>query len=93
VLFDMDATRTLRCPGCQQHATARRQARPSRSSRGYGTAHRQLRDELIKQWAPGDPCAHCGGPMMDKTRLDLAHTEDRSGYRGLAHDVCNRGNR
>jgi len=31
--------------------------------------------------------------MMTKDDLDLAHTADRSGYRGLAHAECNRGNR
>jgi 5-methylcytosine-specific restriction endonuclease McrA len=35
-LFDMDATGTRRCPGCQPAATRRRQARPSSSSRGLG---------------------------------------------------------
>ena len=31
--------------------------------------------------------------MWDKTSLDLAHTTDRRGYRGLAHAECNRGGR
>jgi hypothetical protein len=31
--------------------------------------------------------------MMTKDDLDLAHKADRSGYRGLAHAECNRGNR
>ena len=83
-----------RCPPHQAAADARRDAqRGTPAQRGYGRAHRQLREKLLAQWKPGDPCAHCGQPMRDKSRLDLAHTADRSGYRGLAHDVCNRGNR
>jgi len=31
--------------------------------------------------------------MMSRENLDLAHTIDRTGYRGLAHAECNRGNR
>jgi hypothetical protein len=31
--------------------------------------------------------------MWSKQGLDLAHTADRTGYRGLAHAECNRGNR
>lgn len=83
-----------RCTRCQPAQDAKRDAqRGSTAQRGYGKAHRQLREKLLARWKPGDPCAHCGLPMQDKARLDLAHTEDRSGYRGLAHDVCNRGNR
>jgi len=35
-LFDLDLTGTLKCPGCQGIATARRNARPSSSERGLG---------------------------------------------------------
>jgi hypothetical protein len=31
--------------------------------------------------------------MWSAQGLDLAHTADRTGYRGLAHAECNRGNR
>lgn len=84
---------TTRCPEHQAAAAARRQARPSTTRRGYGASHQRLRARLIAQWTPGDPCAHCGQPMNDQNRIDLAHTADRTGYRGLAHDACNRGNR
>jgi hypothetical protein len=97
-LFDVDATRTMRCPPCQAHATATRQQRANTTARGYGSAHQKTKAELLEQWQPGDPCAHCQQPMTEADRysrdgLDLAHTGDRSGYRGLAHAACNRGNR
>lgn len=62
----------------------------SSAERGYGTAHQKLRRVLMKAWRPGDPCARCGRPMWDKKRIDLGHTDDRTGYRGLEHAYCNR---
>lgn len=91
-LFDMDTTGTQRCPACQATADARRNARTNTSRRGYGSAHQKKRDELLAKWRPGDPCARCGKPMWDKHTIDLGHTDDRTGYRGLEHRTCNRGN-
>jgi hypothetical protein len=78
---------------------ARTQASPT--ARGYGQAHRQLRDRLLAAWQPGDPCARCGRPMMYRwttdargrkvSAIDLGHTADRTGYVGLEHRACNRG--
>lgn len=90
MLFDADSTGTLRCPGCQQHATIKRNARAPRASRGYDHAHVAKRAELLTLFRPGDPCALCGQPMASKTGLDLAHNEDRTGWKGLAHARCNR---
>lgn len=92
-LFDLDSTGTQRCPACQAKATAQRNTRANTTQRGYGSAHQQARQQYLAAWQPGDACAHCGQPMWTKAGLDLAHTEDRSGYRGLAHAECNRGNR
>lgn len=90
-VFDGD---TQRCPVHQARADARLRARRgSTTQRGYGTAHQQLRAKLLAQWKPGDPCARCGKPMTDKTRIDLGHQDGKRGYRGLEHDTCNRGNR
>lgn len=90
-LFDADATRTLKCPGCQGIATQRRNARAPRASRGYDAAHDRKRAELLAAFQPGDPCALCGQPMASKANLDLAHNENRDGWKGLAHARCNRG--
>lgn len=94
----MDSAPGLRCPPCQRvhgQRTERQRAaiRGTTAQRGYDSKHQQLKAELLRQWQPGDPCAHCGQPMTSKTGLDLAHTGDRTGYRGLAHAACNRGNR
>lgn len=71
------------------------------ADRGYGTQHQALRRQRVKEWRPGDPCAHCGYPMLYRwlltpdgrrvSALDLPHTDDRTGYLpGLAHRACNR---
>ena len=50
-LFDLDLTGTLRCPACQATATAKRQARPNTTRRGYGGAHQKLRAKLLAEFA------------------------------------------
>lgn len=63
----------------------------SASQRGYGQAHKQARLEYLARHQPGDPCSRCGEPMNDPPDLlDLDHTDDRTGYLGLAHRSCNR---
>ena len=89
-LFDLDSTGSLKCPGCQQHATQQRNARTSTASRGYGAQHRQVRDQLLAAFQPGQLCVIGGEPLWTKENLDLAHNEDRSGWKGLA---CARHNR
>lgn len=65
--------------------------RPSRQQRGYGREHEELRAALLAALVPGSPCYRCGEPMWpDSQDIDLGHTEDRSGYRGLEHARCNR---
>lgn len=59
------------------------------ADRGYGYQHRKLRAVLVKD-AIGKPCVRCGMPMLQGQPLDLDHTDDRSGYRGMAHMSCNR---
>lgn len=82
---------SARCPACRQRHDRQR---GTTTQRGYDGRHKQARAKLIKAWHPGDPCAHCGKPMAGPaSSLDLAHTADRTGYRGLAHAECNRGNR
>jgi hypothetical protein len=62
----------------------------STAARGYGYEHRRIRRALLASLVPGTPCPHCHEPMHPSMALDLDHTEDRSGYRGLAHRSCNR---
>lgn len=69
----------------------------STTARGYGYEHQQRRlralAALRQREAMGaeTPCARCGRPVYSGQPLDLDHTDDRSGYRGLAHRRCNRG--
>lgn len=60
--------------------------------RGLGWTHRRARAAALSRLYDGQPCVRCGGPMYraDARLLDLDHTDDRSGYRGLAHRTCNR---
>ena len=65
--------------------------------RGYGAAHQAERALRLKQYRPGDPCAHCGQTItywplaVARQYVDLPHTQDRTGYlAGLAHRSCNR---
>jgi hypothetical protein len=71
--------------------------RGTTTDRGYGHTHRQLREQRLKQYRPGDLCAHGGEPMwwwplhIARDYLDLPHLPDRSGYLpGLA---CRNHNR
>lgn len=62
--------------------------RPSTSDRGYGAAHRDARFAGLDA-AVDTACVLCGGVMDDPARMHLDHTDDRSAYRGFAHDRCN----
>ncbi len=70
---------------------ARRSSRATESGTNTGP-HKTLRKRLLAQLAvhPGAPCPRCGQPMHPGQRLDLDHTDDRSGYLGLSHAACNR---
>jgi hypothetical protein len=90
-------------PGCPALLSARRgvsrcpahqRPRPTTTQRGYGPAHRRLRDQLIATYQPTDLCWRCGQPLgPDSSMLDLGHTDDRLGYMGLEHAACSRGHR
>jgi hypothetical protein len=95
-LFNLDSTGTLRCPACQKTATQKRNARAPRAGRGYDAAH----DRERRRW---EPVVAAGNgwctqrECLEETRYiapgapwDLAHNEDRTGYKGPAHRRCNR---
>lgn len=60
-----------------------------RSERGYDSDHESARRALLP-FAYGSPCPLCGQVMELGQPLDLDHTDDRSGYVGMAHARCNR---
>lgn len=55
----------------------------------YGYAHQRLRAALLPS-AIGRPCPRCGQTMRPGEPLDLDHTDNRAGYRGMCHSTCNR---
>lgn len=55
----------------------------------YGHSHQRLRAQLLPR-AYGKPCHFCNHPMLPGQQLDLDHTEDGHGYRGMTHSRCNR---
>ena len=89
-LYDRDATGTQRCPTCQPAATTARNKRRNTTARGYGRQHQLVRQQLLDQFQPGQPCARCGLPITSKDDADLGHADGQQGYRGLEHASCNR---
>jgi hypothetical protein len=64
----------------------------STTGRGYGARHQAER----KRWAPvvkagRAVCTRCGLSIDPAEPFDLDHADDRSGYLGVAHRRCNRG--
>lgn len=61
------------------------------SARGYGRAHRQLREQWRRKIKAGacPPCSRCGRPIFPSEAFHLDHEENREGWRGPAHSSCN----
>jgi hypothetical protein len=75
---------------CTTHAREADKARGSREQRGYGQAHRNLRQALAQQVAAGKvKCARCGEYIQPGQPWHLDHTDDRSGYLGASCARCN----
>src|SRR5262245_41735947 len=66
--------------------------RASTTARGYGHAHQRMRAEYGRLVLAGRVrCARCGDWIVPGQEWDLGHTDDRRGYTGPEHAVCNRG--
>lgn len=77
----------------QRRARGERRSKDPRGStaeRGYDRTHQVRRRAALAAFAPGDPCARCGQPMLEGDPLDLDHADDRVTYLGLSHAWCNR---
>lgn len=63
----------------------------STSDRGYGAPHQERRARWAPLVAAGRvSCARCGDPIVPDTPWHLDHDDDdRSKYRGPAHQDCN----
>lgn len=55
----------------------------------YGHEHQRLRASLLAA-AVGHACLLCHRLMLPGEPLDLDHTSDGRGYRGIVHTSCNR---
>jgi hypothetical protein len=65
--------------------------RKTMAQRGYGREHLRIRREVARVVDAGlASCSICRGPIAPGSLWDLDHTDDRSGYRGPAHQHCNR---
>lgn len=63
-------------------------------AKSYNHAHRTLRRKLASHVEAGlTRCSICHQQIKRGEQWDLDHTPDRTGYRGPAHAVCNRGGR
>lgn len=67
----------------------------STTERGYGQAHRLVREALLGVFIVGTPCPMCAQPMLADDPLDLDHSDPASRLRGdpgdrLTHRACNR---
>jgi hypothetical protein len=67
--------------------------RAKTAERGYGKAHRRLREEWAPSVGRGEvACARCGHLIAPGVAWDLGHHDlDRSVYVGPEHSKCNRG--
>jgi hypothetical protein len=93
VLYDRETAPGLRCPPCQQHATRRRQARPSSSARGLGWAHSR-RKQNDPAYQAATVCHWCGRPFTtaDPKTADHLTPRKHGGDDGpivAAHASCN----
>ena len=63
------------------------------AERGYGPAHKKLRQQWENRFARGEDhaCARCGQLVNPYEPWDLGHTDDRTGWTGPEHTACNRG--
>ena len=87
ILFDLDLTRTLKCPPCQAHATRKRNnppGRPSAAARGYGAAWRKISQQVT---AGKTHCEQCGQPFTKANPATADHIVERA--RGGTDELSN----
>ncbi len=74
---------------CPRHAKEYEQRRGSSTERGYGSAHQRLRADWQRRIDDGEHvvCARCSQPISEPWALD--HADDRTGYLGPSHKLCN----
>lgn len=80
-----------RCETCSSaYNRARDARRGSRQERGYTADH----DRERERWRPAVQlgavkCARCGKPIAPDAEWALDHNDERTGYLGPSHKLCN----
>lgn len=65
--------------------------RGSTTRRGYGTAHQRERASWVAKVDAGlVNCVRCKEPIEPGRPWDLGHNDERTGWTGPEHRVCNR---
>lgn len=77
---------------CPQHRRDTERRRGTSTARGYGQAHRNLREAWRPKVEAGTTrCARCNKLIHPQQPWDLGHDDhDRSRYLGPEHTACNR---
>lgn len=75
---------------CPEDQAEHERSRGTRQQRGYDARH----DKLRARWKPkvergGVKCARCDQPIYLGQEWALDHTDDRTGYLGPSHAICN----
>lgn len=76
---------------CQQHKREHDRQRGTTTQRGYGTAHRRLREQWARRIQAGDTptCPRCGRAITSDDKWQLGHNDKRDGWTGPEHAACN----
>jgi hypothetical protein len=84
-MYETTRSRQVYCSAeCSPHTTG------TTTQRGYGADHVRMR----RQWSTlveigAAECSLCGESVEPSDRWHMDHTDDRQGYRGVAHALCN----
>ena len=77
-------------PGCPNLQPCPEHKRASAAKRGYGRAHRAVRNRMKPAVEAGTTtCARCGEPIRPGQAWAPDHNGDRTGYLGPSHALCN----
>ena len=75
---------------CPEHRRQRERKRGTRQQRGYDAAHVKLRAKWARKVATGRvDCARCHKRISPLDEWHLDHADDRAGYLGPSHALCN----
>lgn len=75
---------------CAAHAAAYERQRGTPAERGYGPDHLSRRNAVKPAVERGEvSCARCRLPIAPDAEWALDHNDERTGYLGASHKICN----